>query len=259
MMPELADPTGDTKTYSLASVSDPGISGTATLAELEDGSTLLTLELSGTTSGNMHPAHIHMNTAAEGGDIAVSLNAVDGRSGMSETIIETIDDGTSISYEQLLDYDGYINVHLSSDDLATLVAQGDIGQNELTGESTRYSLMEKDVEGAMGTVTFEERMNGNTLATIMLQGTPEGIMHPAHIHDNSAEEGGPIAVTFSPVDGDSGMSITNISSKDGADGSSLSYQDIISYDGYVNVHFSADDLATLVAQGDIGSNASPVN
>lgn len=33
------------------------------------------------------------------------------------------------------------------------------------------------------------------------------------------------------------------------------YSDISGYDGYVNVHLSADDLATLVAQGNIGANA----
>jgi hypothetical protein len=36
-----------------------------------------------------------------------------------------------LSRIKLLDFDGYINVHLSADKLATLVAQGDIGQNDL--------------------------------------------------------------------------------------------------------------------------------
>jgi hypothetical protein len=35
----------------------------------------------------------------------------------------------------LLNFDGYINVHLSATNLASLVAQGDIGQNELTAVS----------------------------------------------------------------------------------------------------------------------------
>jgi hypothetical protein len=37
-----------------------------------------------------------------------------------------------VEYINALDFDGYINVHLSADKLATLVAQGDIGQNDLT-------------------------------------------------------------------------------------------------------------------------------
>ena len=251
MMPDLPAPTGSSMSYDLMSVSDPAISGTATLTELEDGSTQLIIDLNGTSSGT-HPAHIHMNTAAEGGDIAISLTAVDGSTGMSETIIESLDDGTAISYDQLLDFNGYINVHLSSSDLATLIAQGDIGQNTLTGENKTYTLMEKDVAGIMGAVTFAARENGNTLATIMLEGTPDGGMHPAHIHMNSAAEGGGIAVSFNPVNGTTGMSMTSISMTD--DGAAISYEDILAYDGYVNVHLSMEELGTIVAQGDIGIN-----
>lgn len=257
MMPQMPEPTGSSMSYDLMSVSDPSISGTATFTELDNSSIRVILDLNGTTGGT-HPAHIHMNTAAEGGDIAVSLTPVDGSTGISETIIETLDDGTAISYEQLLDYNGYVNVHLSSSDLTTLIAQGDIGQNALTGESKSYSLMERDVEGIMDTVTFAERMNGNTLATIMLEGTPMNGMHPTHIHDNSAEEGGPIAVTFNSVDGNTGMSTTTIRSKDGEDGMPISYDEIVGYDGYINVHLSADELTTLVAQGNIGSNVEPI-
>jgi hypothetical protein len=43
-----------------------------------------------------------------------------------------------LSRQALLDFDGYINVHLSADKLATLVAQGDIGQNDLTDVSKVY-------------------------------------------------------------------------------------------------------------------------
>jgi hypothetical protein len=42
-----------------------------------------------------------------------------------------------ITYQELLNFDGYINVHFASS-LATLVAQGDIGQNQLTGVSKVY-------------------------------------------------------------------------------------------------------------------------
>ena len=81
----LPTPTGDSKTYTLAAVSDPAISGTAKFEELEGGSTLVTLMLSGTSGSAMHPAHIHMNSAAIGGDITISLNPVDAATGKSET------------------------------------------------------------------------------------------------------------------------------------------------------------------------------
>ncbi|MUP47111.1 hypothetical protein E0K83_15330 [Gramella sp. BOM4] len=244
---------GETEVYNLEERSDSGVSGTATFMENEDGSTTVELDLNGTTSGNMHPAHIHFNSAAEGGDIAISLEPVDGATGMSTTIIDMTDAGSAITYEELVDFDGYINVHLSPESLGTIVAQADIGSNVLTGESMTYDLDTKDVEGISGTAIFEERMNGETLVTLDIEGTPEGGMHPAHIHMGSvAEAPGDIAITLGTVDGDTGMSMITISENDA--GEAVSYSDLITYDGYINVHLSAEELATVVAQGNIGAN-----
>jgi hypothetical protein len=49
-----------------------------------------------------HPAHIHFNTAAEGGDIALTLKAVDGATGKITTTFKSLDNGTAITYQQLL-------------------------------------------------------------------------------------------------------------------------------------------------------------
>ncbi|MCH4822923.1 superoxide dismutase family protein [Gramella lutea] len=244
--------TGTTTTYDLMSVSDPSISGSVTFYQNKDNSTYVKINLQGTPDGGMHPAHIHFNSAAEGGDIAVSLEPVDGNTGFSETEVSALDNGTAITYEELISFDGYINVHASADDLNTLVAQGDIGENILTGQSKSYDLATKDVDGISGSILFEQRVSGDALATIMLDGTPDGGMHPAHIHMNSAAEGGDIAVSFNPVNGTTGMSMTNISALD--DGTEITYGQILNYDGYVNVHLSADELGTIVAQGDIGQN-----
>ena len=244
--------TGNSKEYVLDSVAEPTISGTATFFERVNGTTLVTLALVGTPDGGSHPAHIHDNTAAEGGGIAVGLTAVDGTSGMSKTQVRQKADGTAISYTELLDYNGYINVHVSSNDLATLVAQGDIGQNALTGNSKEYVLDSVAEPTISGTATFFERENGTTLVTIALVGTPDGGSHPAHIHDNSAAVGGGIAVGLTPVNGTTGMSKTQVSQK--ADETAISYSELLQYNGYINVHVSSDDLATLVAQGNIGSN-----
>ncbi|MCL6217863.1 CHRD domain-containing protein [Zunongwangia pacifica] len=250
---------GETKKYDVSAVGESGVSGTAIFDENEDGSVTITLDLDGTTAGVMHPAHIHYNSAAEGGEIALSLDPVDGDTGISETTVDMLDDDqTEISFEDLLEFDGYINVHASADDLETLVAQTDIGGNELTGESKSYDLAEVDIEGVSGTATFHERKNGETLVELDLEGTTEGNTHPAHIHMGSvADAPGDIAITLTSVDGASGMSLTNVAMTDGTeeeDGTAVSYEDLIEYNGYINVHASADDLATLAAQGNIGAN-----
>jgi hypothetical protein len=244
--------TGESKSYELEERAVAGISGSVLFEERLNGEALATISLEGTPDGGEHPAHIHMNTAVEGGGILYTFNPVNGTTGMSQSNVANLDDDTEFSYADVLDVDGYVNVHLSAGDLGTIVAQGDIGQNELTGEFKSYVLEEKDVTGINGTVLFEERLNGEALATISLVGTPDGGEHPAHIHANSASEGGGIIYTFTPVNGTTGMSMSNVAALD--DDTEFSYADVLDVDGYVNVHLSAGDLGTIVAQGDIGQN-----
>ncbi len=243
---------GDSTTYQLGSVSNPDISGTAKVIDNDDNTVTVELNLQNTPSGGMHPAHIHFNTAAEGGDIAITLGSIDGSTGMSSITFSAQDDGTPITYEELLDFDGYINVHASADDLGTLVAQGDIGQNELTGTTKVYALGSVAVDEIDGTATFAERVNGEALATIMLNNTPADGMHPAHIHSNTAAEGGDIIFDFNFVNGATGISTTNVAAL--KDGTAFGYDQVLEVDGYINVHLSAEELGTLVAQGDIGQN-----
>ncbi|WP_397446695.1 hypothetical protein [Polaribacter sp. R77954] len=244
--------TENTITYDLGEKAVPGISGDVTFTERVNGEILATIALANTPAGGSHPAHIHANTAAEGGGILLSFNPVDGDSGMSATNLTALDDGTAFTFADISTWDAYINVHLSMDNLATIVAQGDIGQNDLTENTITYDLGEKAVPGISGDVTFTERVNGEILATIALANTPAGGSHPAHIHANTAAEGGGILLSFNPVDGDSGMSISNLSALD--DGTTFTFADISTWDAYINVHLSMDNLATIVAQGDIGQN-----
>lgn len=244
--------TGESKTYELEERAIDGISGEVTFRERKSGNAVAEINLNGTPNGGMHPAHIHMNSAAESGGILLTLTTVDGTTGKSITEIRNGDDGTAFNYNDVLTSNAYINVHLSATELATIVAQGDIGSNELTGEAETFDLDEKDAPGISGKVTFAERVDGTVLATIRLEGTPDGGMHPAHIHDNDAATTGPIAVSFNAVDGTTGISRTSIRTLD--DGTALNFQSLSIFDGYVNVHFSATDLATIVAQGNIGIN-----
>lgn len=250
----------DSKTYTLGSVANPDISGTAKFVTFSNDSTVIELNLENTTDGSMHPAHIHFNTAAEGGDIALDLETVDGATGESSTHVTALNDGTAITYAELLEYDGYINVHLSPEDLGTLVAQGDIGQNELTGESESYDLRSVSDSSIFGTANFAERVNGETLVTVALEGTNAGNMHPSHIHMGSvADAPGAIIISLGEVNGETGFLAKNVTAFDGTDGAPnggdpIDYAAMIAIDGYINVHLSPDDLATLIAQGNVGAN-----
>ncbi len=243
----------NSKIYTLGTVGDFGVSGTAKFIENSDATLSIELDLQNTPAGGVHPAHIHFNTAVESGDIALTLEDVNGDTGESATTFTTLNDGTAITYQELIDFNGYINVHLSATELSTLVAQGDIGQNELTGETISYDLNERDVAGINGTVEFAKRVNQTTLVSINLTGTPAGGSHPAHIHENDIATTGNIIVGLNPVSGDSGISKTQVSTLVG--GAEVTYTELLTINAYVNVHLSDADLDTIVAQGNIGSNA----
>ncbi|WPY98517.1 hypothetical protein [Christiangramia sp. OXR-203] len=239
-------------TYELGSVSNSSISGKAKIIENSDATITVELSLENTSEGSEHPAHIHFNTAAEGGDIAITLGSVNGDTGESSVTFNSLDNGTPITYEELIDFDGYINVHFSSSELSTLIAQGDIGQNELTGNFKAYELNEKDIAGISGTIEFAERVNKTTLVTISLEGTIEGNTHPAHIHENDVATTGDIIAGLNAVDGATGISKTQIENLVG--GATITYEEFLSSNAYVNVHLSDDNLSTIIAQGNIGDN-----
>lgn len=241
--------TGNNVTYDLSSVSNPAISGTVKFEERDDDYVVITIDLNGTSSGGTHPAHIHANSAAEGGTIVLDLSPVDGVSGVSETQANTWNDGTPLVYDDLLTYDGHVNVHASTGDLATLIAQGDIGGNELTGDNTVYQMTPVADPAVTGTATFAKRQNGNTLVTVALNGTQAGSTHPSHIHANTIVETGGIVIDLNPVDGATGIARTTV--RELNDGTAITYDELIDFNGYLNVHAGP----SFVAQVDIGQNA----
>lgn len=240
--------TGNNKEYTLRSISNPAISGTVTFAERDDDQVVVTIELTGTQSGSMHPAHIHAGSAAAGGPIVLDFEDVDGGSGMSETIVSALNDGTPVTFDDLLNFDGYVNVHLSSGDLGTLVAQGDIGVNELTGDRKEYVMKPVADPAVTGKAIFEKRKKGTTLVTIDLEGTQAGASHASHFHANTIIDKGPIVINLKNVDGATGMAQTSVEALN--NGTPITYEELLEFNGYINVHAGS----TFVAQVDIGQN-----
>lgn len=245
--------TGESKTYTLSSVSNPAISGTVKLEERRDHATVVTIDLNGTTAGNTHPAHIHANSAAETGDIIIDLNSVDGATGISTTVVKKRNNGTSVSYEDLLDINGYLNVHLSAADLTTLIAQADIGENELTATTRTFNLVAANASGITGTVKMTKRVNGNSLVMVDLDGASGTGEYPVSIYNNNIANGGPIAVNLTTVRGTSGnVSYTNVYELN--NGTALTYDNLNTFNGHILVSASPAAPTTYVAQTNIGSN-----
>lgn len=110
------------RVYTLAEVESSGQSGTATIEPTEDGTTMVTLALSGGNYTAPQPAHIHDGTCEEVGEIRFPLtNVVNGES------VTTI----NLPFEQartLMDsgQDLAINVHRSAQQIDMHTACGDL-------------------------------------------------------------------------------------------------------------------------------------
>ena len=170
-----------------------------------------------------------MNTVAEGGAVVVALNPVD-ETGKSSTKV------TSMAYNQLIAYDGFIKVMKSAAEPLVILAQGDIGGNVITETNVTYKLDTIRSFGVSGTALFEKRENGNSLVTLTLNGTIAGEVYPATINLSSTSTigGGPVAKTLSNVNGTTGKSYTTIRKLN--NDLNITYANWLTYDGYINVY-----------------------
>jgi hypothetical protein len=239
-------PPARTSSYTLLVKDVLGITGKATFTETSATVATIGIVLTGAPSGT-HPAELRMNTAVEGGLVVITLNPVDA-TGKSSTEVNTM------TYTQLIAYDGFIQVLKSSAEPDVILAQGDIGGNVITTTNITYTLDTIGSFGVSGTALFEKRVNGNTLLTITLAGTISGEAYPATINLGSIQTvgGGPVVKLLNNVDGTTGKGYTNLRKLDS--GITITYDNWLVYDGYINIYQNTINLGTIICHGNIGSN-----
>ena len=223
-----------------------GVTGTVTFIETSSTITTVNIALAGAPVGT-HPASICQNTAVEGGPVVVSLTPVD-ETGKSTTSV------TSMTYTQLIAYNGFVKVTKSSSEPNVIVAQGDIGGNVITNINKTYKLDTVKTFGVSGTALFEKRVNGSTLLTITLNGVIAGNQYPSSINLGSISTigGGPVTKTLNNVDGATGKGYTSISSLD--NGLTITYDNWLVYDGYINIYQNTVSLNNVICHGNIGTH-----
>jgi hypothetical protein len=239
-------PPARTTTYTLMVKDVLGVTGTATFTETSSTITTIDLKLTNAPSGT-HPAALCNNSVVEGGVVVIALNPVETPGNTSTTV-------TTMTYSQLIAYDGFIKVLKSSSEPDVILAQGDIGGNVITNTKKSYTMDTVGSYGVSGTALFEKRVNGNTLVTISLTNTIPGDIYPATINLGSISSvgGGPVVKSLNNVDGTTGKSYTNIRKLDS--GIDITYDNWLVYDGYINVYQNTISLGNIICHGNIGSN-----
>ena len=230
-------------TYNLKVTDVLGVSGAVTFVETSATVATIDITLVGSPAGT-HPAMLCNNSAIEGGSVQLTLNPVD-VTGKSSTVVSTM------TYSQLIAFNGFIKVKGEGDNI---LAQGDIGGNEITKINKTYQLATMDNFGVSGNAVFEKRVNGNTLLTITLSGTIAGDVYPATINLGSLATvgGGPAVKTLQLVNGTTGKSYTNLTNLNS--GVAITYDNWLVYDGYINVYQATIISGVVICHGNIGSN-----
>ncbi|WP_423997442.1 hypothetical protein [Maribacter sp. IgM3_T14_3] len=121
---------------------------------------------------------------------------------------------------------------------------------------TAYTIESTDPMGSnvYGRVVFYKTTLDQTLVQISLYNTIDGIMHPALILDGPSGTGTTTSITLDNIDGSSGEFS---SSKFFVITDETFYDSLGMLDAHVSIYLSTDD-DTIVATGDIGTNADPV-
>lgn len=106
--------TGNEVVYTLEAGSTYTINGTLTIKEKKDGSSFILAELTGTEGSIQHPVHLHLgDLSTPDAEVAALLSPVIGSVGKSETTLSAFANEASVSYQQLIQLNACIKIHLA--------------------------------------------------------------------------------------------------------------------------------------------------
>jgi hypothetical protein len=123
--------------------------------------------------------------------------------------------------------------------------------------SKEYPLNAVGASGVNGQIVISENADSTFNVLVTLSKTVKDTVHVLHIHNGSTTSPGSIAVQLSPVTG-TGDSATSLTSNIGEitlpDHSTqkATYDDMMGFAGYVDVHYSQAKSDSLIAEGAIG-------
>lgn len=116
---EVAEFTGNEVSMTLIPGIVQGINttGSLTIKERADGKAQIEIELNGVLSNASHPVHLHYGSLDDNGNVATLLNPIVEANGIgkSVTILNNLENGEQLDFEQLAVFDGSIKIHFEAD------------------------------------------------------------------------------------------------------------------------------------------------
>lgn len=91
-------------------------SGKIVIRERSDGKAQIEISLDNVLSNADHPVHLHLGSLDDDGDVVLLLDRLTEENGIgkSTTILEALDNNTSLNYTSLLTFNGSIKIHFEA-------------------------------------------------------------------------------------------------------------------------------------------------
>jgi hypothetical protein len=120
--------------YALAAVGNSSVAGKVTITENMDKSFNVLVNIDNSVKDTVHPLHIHNGSINAPGGIAIPLASITGTGAAAQSLTSNINSVTwpdstvhQITYDSIIKYNGYLNVHYSASRMDSLITQGNIG------------------------------------------------------------------------------------------------------------------------------------
>jgi hypothetical protein len=122
-------------------------SGLVVIKERSDGRAQIEITLNNVLTNALHPVHFHFGSLDDNGEVATFLTLLKEEDGIgkSTTILDQLDDGTSLSFSQLIEFDGSIKIHFEASGPMEnkILASSNIGVN--TPDNQAYLIGLKNI------------------------------------------------------------------------------------------------------------------
>lgn len=155
-----------------------------------------------------------------------------------------------------------IGISLASLTLVLILGacQSDGGQSEFTGNQVQLELIPGTVAGntTTGTLLIRERTDGLAQLDITMNNVLSGAQHPVHLHFGSLDDDGDVATFLTTLIEENGVgrSSTVLTRLD--NGTSLTYNDMVTFNGSIKIHFEASGPLedSLLGSTNVGINSA---
>lgn len=247
---EVVRPPVATKAYTLLNAFDDSI-GQVRLNKFPDALVTVRISLDESITEDNLPVFLRMGSRLEAGTTSL-LQLSNIVSGVSETDVTMLDDGSPFRLEDWLQVDGYLAVTPSESDLTTILFSTDVGGNELTNTARTFSIDSVALGGSVGTFSLRKRKNDASIGTVSLVNFVSGNVHPVDLltGDTSSSSSAQVILTLNPIGPTDSLNQTHIELDNL--GFIFPYDSVLMRNSHLVIRRSIMDN-TVIGKGNVGN------